>query len=434
MNKIRKFQIGNIIMPKPLDLSTKPKSLYGDLNTSLYKNFKSPLQMNTEVNKTQVSNSLMSNIGTGVQSASSLLNLLPSKQDNSSINNVSSGIRSNVNNMLLQSGNPWAMAAGALNTVIDKTGGFTDASKGLGGVNDTLNFASSLLVPGAGWFTKKTNKYNISDTLKSSSSYTGSAKKATDVQNNLSGKKFSFGRIKANNKIAEAFRQDALISDNINTAKLNMEASIGSTQHKNNQNQLNLSGGWSQKNGIRFGKVGMKLYDLSFVNKVTTPKSKFEKFKDSLTSELKKINNLEELWKNKGEPSDMNEAISWGLFKQEGNFTKLADDNIDKFESGGKMNVIPEGSLHSQKHSIELEDCNITKKGIPVIQLNKSNKEQIAEVEKEEIIFTKEITDKLEELCEKGTDEAAIEAGKLLVYEILFNTQDNTGIINKIQD
>ena len=39
---------------------------------------------------------------------------------------------------------------------------------------------------------------------------------------------------------------------------------------------------------------------------------------------------------------------------------------------------------------------------------------------------SKEITDKLEELRNIGTDEAAIEAGKLLAEQIIENTIDNT--------
>ena len=33
----------------------------------------------------------------------------------------------------------------------------------------------------------------------------------------------------------------------------------------------------------------------------------------------------------------------------------------------------------------------------------------------------------------KGTDEAAIEAGKLLVHEILNNTIDNTGLMQEVE-
>ena len=72
----------------------------------------------------------------------------------------------------------------------------------------------------------------------------------------------------------------------------------------------------------------------------------------------------------------------------------------------------------------------LTKKGIPVID-NKG--EQQAEIELNEIIFNLEVTKKLEELCKDGSDEAAIEAGKLLVQEILFNTEDRTGLINTLK-
>ena len=69
----------------------------------------------------------------------------------------------------------------------------------------------------------------------------------------------------------------------------------------------------------------------------------------------------------------------------------------------------------------------ITKKGIPVVSESPDGKlEQQAEIEREEIIFRLEVTKKIEELAKDGSDEAAIEAGKLLVKEILYNTVDNT--------
>lgn len=104
---------------------------------------------------------------------------------------------------------------------------------------------------------------------------------------------------------------------------------------------------------------------------------------------------------------------------------------IDKYKDGGKMNVIPEGALHARLNHLDVD--NITKKGIPVIIKNGNKVEQQAEVECNEIIFRKEVTTELEKLCEDGSDEAAIKAGKLLVKEILENTQDNTGLINTIE-
>ncbi len=103
-----------------------------------------------------------------------------------------------------------------------------------------------------------------------------------------------------------------------------------------------------------------------------------------------------------------------------------------KFQQGGSINIIPEGALHAHKHNMDME--GITPKGIPVVS-NKEGVEQQAEIEREEIIFRLEVTKKLEELEEKyydeetsqrEKDECALEAGKLLVEEILYNTQDNT--------
>ena len=120
------------------------------------------------------------------------------------------------------------------------------------------------------------------------------------------------------------------------------------------------------------------------------------------------------------------------------------DYSIDRFKDGGKTkeeletpeieettqkNLIPEGALHKNKHHMEHAE-GLTQKGIPVID---NDGEQQAEIELNEIIFTLEVTKKLEELYKEGTDEAAIEAGKLLVKEILFNTDDRTNLISKCE-
>lgn len=108
--------------------------------------------------------------------------------------------------------------------------------------------------------------------------------------------------------------------------------------------------------------------------------------------------------------------------------------NPAKYQNGGSMNVIPEGALHARKHNMDID--GITKKGIPVVSENKNGEmEQQAEIEKEEIIFRLEVTKKLEELqkkyyqentSQKDKDALALEAGKLLVNEIIYNTVDNT--------
>lgn len=128
-------------------------------------------------------------------------------------------------------------------------------------------------------------------------------------------------------------------------------------------------------------------------------------------------------------------------------------DDVDKFKEGGKIeeqldapkieeteqkNIIPEGALHKNKHHMDNAD-NLTKKGIPVVD---DEHKQQAEIEKNEIIFTKEVTKKLEELYKifysedstnKEKEEAAIDAGKLLTKEIMLNTDDRTGLIDTLQ-
>lgn len=101
------------------------------------------------------------------------------------------------------------------------------------------------------------------------------------------------------------------------------------------------------------------------------------------------------------------------------------DSILPEFKEGGKFNLIPEGALHARKHNMDVE--GITPKGIPVVSEAEGGElEQQAEIEREEIIFRLEVTKKIEELAKNGSDEAAIEAGKLLVEEILYNTIDNT--------
>lgn len=287
---------------------------------------------------------------------------------------TSADIRGAANKALLSgAAGPWGMLAGAVNTVIDKTGGFTDASQGLGKGTDTANMIASLAVPGAGWFTKKTEKYKMSDTLKQSSGYTGTAATGVTAQQNA-GAKLLFGKKKANNMIREQKRKDNMVQDILSDAQDDFAASNNPLAY--NRMQMSRSGGFQ---ATAIGREGIKIFS-----------------KDDLEKARNIIN------------------------------------GVQRFQDGGKMNVIPEGALHARKHNMELDE--ITKKGIPVVtEKSDGGLIQQAEIERDEIIFNLEVTKKLEELMKEGTDEAAIEAGKLLVQEILHNTQDNTGLINEVQ-
>ena len=108
-----------------------------------------------------------------------------------------------------------------------------------------------------------------------------------------------------------------------------------------------------------------------------------------------------------------------------------------KFAEGGKVNVIPDGALHAHKHHLEdisPEYEQVTSKGIPVVTEEEGGKlKQHAEIERNKIIFRLEVTKKLEELMKDGSDDAAIEAGKLLAHEIINNTVDNTGLMEVVE-
>ena len=69
-----------------------------------------------------------------------------------------------------------------------------------------------------------------------------------------------------------------------------------------------------------------------------------------------------------------------------------------KFKQGGQMNVIPEGALHARKNNMEGAGEDFTAKGIPVVS---NDGEQVAEIEKNEIVFNKSVTDFIEENYKK---------------------------------
>lgn len=129
---------------------------------------------------------------------------------------------------------------------------------------------------------------------------------------------------------------------------------------------------------------------------------------------------------------EIQEELEWIPEFKKGGKTEKSD--IPEIEETTQKNVIPEGALHKNKHHMEHAE-GLTKKGIPVID---EDGEQQAEIEHSEIIFTLEVTKKLEEYYDifysedssnKEKEQAALDAGKLLVYQILENTEDRTGLI-----
>ena len=111
----------------------------------------------------------------------------------------------------------------------------------------------------------------------------------------------------------------------------------------------------------------------------------------------------------------------------------------EQFKEGGQLNVIPEGALHARKNNMEGAGEDFTAKGIPVIN---NDGQQVAEIERQEIIFSKDTTEKIEffyksftdeSKSDKEKDELAIKCGKFLVEQILNNTDDKAGLIQEVE-
>lgn len=231
------------------------------------------------------------------------------------------------------------------------------------------------------------------------SSYGGTQATVDDALTK-SGKKYGLfsggARNKANKQIHNAQMQQVKMGNIADEAQMAFAASNNPLLGLGTQLQLN--GGY-QQNTVRAGKSGLKM-DKDFAKRVV----KLSKGKKSKAQKIQEEARMEE---------------------------------VAGFKNGGTVNVIPDGALHAHKHHLEDVDEKfeeVTTKGIPVITEEKGGDiKQHAEVEREEIIFNLEVTKQLEKLMQDGSDEAAIEAGKLLVHEILENTVDNTGLLNTVE-
>lgn len=231
------------------------------------------------------------------------------------------------------------------------------------------------------------------------SSYGGTQATVDDALTK-SGKKYGLfsggARNKANKQIHNAQMQQVKMGNIADEAQMAFAASNNPLLGLGTQLQLN--GGY-QQNTVRAGKSGLKM-NKDFAKRVV-------KLSEGKKSKVQKI--------------------------QE----EIRMEEVAGFKNGGAVNVIPDGALHAHKHHLEDVDEKfeeVTTKGIPVITEEKGGDiKQHAEVEREEIIFNLEVTKQLEKLMQDGSDEAAIEAGKLLVHEILENTVDNTGLLNTVE-
>lgn len=291
---------------------------------------------------------------------------------------IKSGIRSITDKL-----GPIGMAVGAADDLLGGIAGM--AGKKLDGVSTGDKVISSIPVIGnaASLFSSKLTKHNF-DRSSVASDYSFNKEQAAS---DLGGKSILFGKGKKEKQIANAwsmYNKKTDITD-FNKKRLDSDAAMS----LNTQNQLRFSGGQQL---YSLAKHGMKFPELDEARVIISRWST-----------------------NSTEPK--------------------------KFQLGGKMNLIPEGALHARKHNLEkinpeLEG-QITSKGIPVVAQGEGGVIQQAEIEKEEVIFRKEFTDELERLYKQyqddSSDDIAIEAGKLICYELLKNTDDRSGLIKSIE-
>lgn len=382
-----------------------PKSLLDDRNKmklrapepskeftkAAQKNAKSIDNLVFTSNKMGMSGGLQAGLG----AASSVLGGLSTSGLTQEQASTREGIRS-----AISSAGPIGAIIGAASGVVDAIGSATglnldnidaDAAKraGIGGKAATQGFINSL--PGVsmlvGMFGGRTAKsYKSAEIDQMTNAYGGSVADINAAQS-LSGKRM-LGTGKANKFIREQNRVNNLITDISLESKLRKSNSAGDTYLSQNQNKY---AGYTPQ--LLLSKKGMKF------------------------PELDTARSLINSWKVK------------------------PTEDPQKFQLGGKMNLIPEGALHARKHNLEKVnpelEGQITRKGIPVVAQGEGGVIQQAEIEKEEVIFRKEFTDELERLYKQYQDDSsediAIEAGKLICFELLKNTDDRSGLIKSIE-
>lgn len=374
------------------------------------------------------------------------------------------------------------------------------------------------------------------------SSYTGSESSVNDALQK-SGKKYgllsSGARKRANEEIAEAKRQQSIISDISQDVQDRTAIRTAMAAINGNRRSFHIQGGYDQA-AIRVGRQGMPIELLEKARTIikaqqgTKISDPFQVYLQSLPENQRDSTNyrVKDYWEYNGRPKDFEEAKRKGMFVEQEDFDDTgkslgkswhgftvaenpntgelefmkssshptiqkeldwynSDDgtdfrsqyelvktepyykyvkrktpikqetpqhknggsiielisettislvdplNVPEFQNGGSINVIPDGALHARKHNMNLD--GITEKGIPVVSEKDNGKiEQQAEIEKEEVIFRLEVTQKLEELekkyyseeaSQKEKDEYALEAGKLITEELLHNTKDNAGLL-----
>lgn len=302
-------------------------------------------------------------------------------------------VRGGISDAAIQSGNPIAMAIGVGSKLVDAIGAQTglnldnidkEAGKDAGisgaarGFNNLMNYIPGNSMIWGAFASKTQNADVISDEVKDIQGAYGDSYGDLESAQKLSGKRFLFGRRKANKFINEANETNQKMQDIATTNTLRKQSDYGNDIMQQNLNRY--AGTNYMYNAV--GKQGMKLMSIEQAKLILMMRKNVEQ------------------------------------------------KELQIFANGGAINIIPEGARHSRlNHLDEVHDDfeDVTKKGIPVVTVTENGDlEQVAEIERKELILRLEVTQKLEKLMKDGSDEAAIEAGKLLVKEIIKNTDDKT--------
>ena len=343
-----------------------------------------------------------------------------------------------------------AVTAG-VDAITNKLTGGTKNSQGFDAATNILGMAQKIPGP-IGWYTtaanvalkaankigaEKINSHTLSTYYKTKmGSYGGMMALNNEVEAN---KDVEFGLFnrggfnKAQSQADELGRQIGIATGIIDTAA--DQFAMRDSNHKYNQYDGQVNGYAldprtyalvSKQGGTLSTKIEL-LKSCKFNQVINVDTKQVEEFKEG--GVLQSYTSKDYFtWEPVIEPLDWEPIIEIPEFKDGGSIKEELE--TPEIEETNQKNLIPEGALHKNKHHMEHTE-GLTQKGIPVVD---NDGEQQAEIELDEIIFTLEVTKKLEELYKDGSDEAAIEAGKLLVKEILFNTDDRTGLIAKCEE
>ena len=257
--------------------------------------------------------------------------------------------------------------------------------------NNVLGGLSNMTLGGGSVFAKELGDFNVTSDMESMFGAYGDTARQMKAAEKLSGKNVLFNK----GEYSHLVNNSILNQDLITNLKIGNEKAISSVPYNardiETRNFRKINGMTGQTAGVTSGKQGLKLLSRSELDKIYS---------------AKKVN-------------------------------KESEEDVQKFQNGGSI-LIPDGKLHAHKHHMEdvhpelAED--LTKKGIPVIATDDRGEiTQVAEIEKQEIILEKSLTDKIEELWKDGSEEAMIKAGKLIVKTLFNNCDDNANLIEEVQ-